>query len=80
MADALTVQDLEKLAQLQNEINAIRDQLKPTYEKIQKAVQACNLGEELKFIFDFEGKPMYKTNVEWEGMKYEVIFKIKKAG
>jgi len=80
MADILTVSDLTKLAELQAEIFAIREQLKPKYESIQKRLQALDIGEDLKFLMDFEGKPIFKSSVEWNGQQLEVIFKMKKVG
>ena len=80
MTDVLTVNDLTKLAELQKEIFAIREQLQPKYESIQKKLQALDIGEDLKFLMDFEGRTTFKSNVEWDGQKLEVIFKIKKVG
>ena len=80
MADILTVSDLTKLAELQAEIFAIREQLKPKYESVQKRLQALDIGEDLKFLMDFEGKPIFKSSVEWNGQQLEVIFKMKKVG
>jgi hypothetical protein len=80
MADTLTVSDLQKLQELQKEVNAIREQLKPKYEAIQKKVQVLDVKDDIKFLMDFEGKPIFKTNVEWDGQAYEVVFKLKKVG
>ena len=80
MTDVLTVDDLTKLAELQKEIFAIREQLQPKYESIQKKLQALDIGEDLKFLMDFEGRTTFKSNVEWNGQKLEVSFKIKKVG
>ena len=80
MADQLNIADLNKLAELQKEIFAIREQLKPKYEAIQKKLQALDIKEDVKFLMDFEGKPTFKSNVEWDGQQYEVIFKMKKVG
>uniref|UniRef100_A0A6M3LR31 Uncharacterized protein n=1 Tax=viral metagenome TaxID=1070528 RepID=A0A6M3LR31_9ZZZZ len=80
MADTLTISDLTKLAELQAEIFAIREQLKPKYESIQKRLQALDIGDDLKFLMDFEGKPTFKSSVEWNGQQLEVIFKMKKVG
>jgi hypothetical protein len=82
MADiqqTLTVNDLNKLKELQNEIFAIREQLKPRYESIQKKLQALDIGEDLKFLMDFEGKTIFKSSVEWDGQAIEVSFKRKKV-
>ena len=76
----LTTNDLTKLAELQKEIFAIREQLKPKYEAIQAKLQALDTGEDLKFLMDFEGKPVFKSSVEWDGQQLEVIFKMKKIG
>ena len=80
MGETLDINDLAKLAELQKEIFAIREQLKPKYETIQKSLQALSIGEDIKFLMDFEGKPIFKSHVEWEGQQYEVIFKMKKVG
>ena len=80
MSETLKIEDLNKLAELQKEISAIREQLKPKYESIQKKLQALDVSEDIKFLMDFEGKPTFKSSVEWEGQKYEVIFKMKKVG
>lgn len=78
--DILNISDLTKLAELQKEIFAIREQLKPKYESIQKKLQALDIGADLKFLMDFEGKPTFKSSVEWDGQQLEVIFKMKKVG
>ena len=80
MGETLKIEDLNKLAELQKEISAIREQLKPKHEFIQKKLQALDIGEDIKFLMDFEGRPVFKSSVEWDGQKYEVIFKMKKVG
>ena len=80
MGETLKIEDLNKLAELQKEISAIREQLKPKCKSIQKKLQALDIGEDIKFLMDFEGRSAFKSSVEWDGQKYEVIFKIKKVG
>jgi hypothetical protein len=80
MTETLNINDLTKLAELQKEISAIREQLKPKYETIQKKLQALEIKDNIKFLMDFEGKPVFKSSVEWDGQQYEVIFKLKKVG
>ena len=77
MGETLKIEDLNKLAELQKEISAIREQLKPKHESIQKKLQALDIGEDIKFLMDFEGRPVFKSSVDWDGQKYEVIFKMK---
>ena len=80
MSETLKIEDLNKLTELQKEISAIREQLKPKHESIQKKLQALDIGEDIKFLMDFEGRPVFKSSVDWGGQKYEVIFKMKKVG
>jgi hypothetical protein len=76
----LDITDINRLAELQKEISAIREQLKPKYEAIQKKLQALDIHADLKFLMDFEGKTAFKSSVEWEGQAIEVVFKLKKVG
>jgi len=77
--NVLKVEDLRKLEELQKEISAIREQLKPKYETIQKKLQELDVKDDIKFLMEFEGKPTFKTSIEWDGQAIEVLFKVKKT-